>query len=69
MKICVSSRVSAKVTVFSEPCLRVRRTAPFDTAEFASGVVTRMRNRAFLSGSSKQGKKRRASAASSCVAA
>jgi hypothetical protein len=42
---------------------------PFETAALRASVVSEMRKRALKHGSSKQGKKRRASAASSCVKA
>jgi hypothetical protein len=65
-----SGGVRRKCTVFlPRPSGSSFSTGWFESTVFCVAVVTERRKRAFMAGSSKHGKKRRASAASSCVKA
>jgi hypothetical protein len=64
-----SGGVSAKCVVADAPLRWRRRTGAFEIVCSPAGAVTESWKRALRSGSSKQGKKRRASAASNCVTA
>jgi hypothetical protein len=61
--------VSAKVTTLFPPSIRSEAMAVFDTAVRAGSMTRVLAKTALKAGSSQQGKARRASVASNCVAA